>query len=160
MSHDTKYPRKIVLEHRERLAEDAKADLARAVREREARERAKAQATEEAARANAARAKVREDEDARLARGELSAWDLAQRGAWELRAEAEAEALRKKVADLGGLYDVGREQERAALLSLATRKADVDVLEKDRERHQASERKKAEAREEGAAAEVVRPTKA
>ena len=48
----------------------------------------------------------------------------------------------------------GVAREREALAELANRKADVDVLEKDRERYFLEERKKAEAREEEAAAEA------
>jgi hypothetical protein len=159
MSGKTKYPRASVLAHRERLVDDAKEALARAVKEREAREAQRARAENAVATELQKRADVMQEEAARLARGELRATDLARQGAWEARADAEIAELRRKLAEAAASVDDAVAKEREALAELANRKADVDVLEKDRERYLLEERKKAEAREEEAAAEARRPAK-
>lgn len=143
-----------MLEHRERLEDAAKEALAKAVSEREARAAAKARAEAEVARAEAARAEVVAQEAARLARGELRADDLMRQATWEAATNATLAELRRKVAAAQDLLEDGITKEREALSELANRKADVDVLEKDRERYLLEERKKAEAREEEAAAEA------
>ena len=159
VSGNRNYPRASVLEHRERLADAAKDALARAISEREARRAACARAEAEVLRAEATRAEVLSQEAARLARGELRADDLVRQGAWEQATLATLAELRKKVAAAAKLLEDGVAQEREALAELANRKADVDVLEKDRERHFLEERKKAEAREEEESAEARRPAK-
>jgi hypothetical protein len=153
-----KYPRKSVLEHRERRAEDATRDLSRAVNEREHAEHEESAAEHAREEAAAEAERAREEERAALARGELTAADLASQGAWEVRLAAEARALETRVRETQSQAEAAREQERAAVLELSNRKADVDVLTKDRERFEAAQRKSAEAREEEAAAEAHRPT--
>ena len=154
-----KYPRASVLTHRERLTDDAKSELARTVTEREQRERDKARAEAVETKAASDRAAVHSDENARLMRGELTVSDLARLRAWDTRAETEAKDLAQKVAAAATILDDGRAKERDALASLANRMADVNVLEKDRDRFLTSERTKAEAREEEANAEAYRPRK-
>ncbi len=148
-----------MLEHRERLVDLAQEALATAVAEREARQAAKARAEADVARVEAARAVVIEQEAARLARGDLHAEDLVRQAAWEAAVVVEIAELRLRVAAATNLLEDGVASERDALSLLANRKADVDVLEKDRERHLLEERKKAEAREEEASAEARRPLK-
>jgi hypothetical protein len=82
-----------------------------------------------------------------------------RQAAWEEATLATLAELRRKVAAASQLLEDGVAKEREALAELANRKADVDVLEKDRERHFLEERKKAEAREEEASAEARRPAK-
>ncbi len=150
----TRYPRASVLEHRGRLVDLAKEALAKAVGEREAREVAKARADGDVTRAETARAEIKAQEAARLLRGELRAEDLTRQAAWENAVQAELAELHRKVAAAINLLEDGVAKEREALSELANRKADVDVLEKDRERYLLEERKKTEAREEEASAEA------
>ena len=153
------YPRKSVLEHRERIADGAVEALARGVRERESVEREKAQAEADRIRTLTAAEELRENERAALARGELKASDLAQKGAWEMRAEAEARAMDLRVAETEKkLHDAVR-AEAVALTVVANKKADADVLVKDRERFHAEAQKRADASEEEAAVEAYRPIK-
>jgi hypothetical protein len=154
----TKYPRKSVLEHRERLADDATRGLSRAVAERERADHEKQTAEDARRRAAEEAERARREEGDALARGELKAADLASQGAWEVRVAAEARAMDARVAESASKADAARDEERAAARELGNRKADVDVLVKDRERYEAAQKKRAEAREEEAAAEAHRPT--
>jgi hypothetical protein len=150
----SKYPRKSVLEHRERLADDATRGLSRAVKERESAENQKAVAEDARARAAVEAERARRDESDALARGELKAADLASQGAWEVRLAAEARAMDARVAESASKVDDALEKEHAAARELGNRKADVDVLTKDRERYETAQKKRADAREEEAAAEA------
>jgi hypothetical protein len=76
-----------------------------------------------------------------------------------VRARAEAEEHALRIKDAEARLAEARAEERAALDLVANRKADVDVLVKDRERFLMEARKRAEAREEEAAAEAHRPVK-
>jgi len=149
-----KYPRASVLEHRERLSDAAKEALAKAIAEREAKKAAVARAEADVANAETARTEVLAKEAARLARGEARADDLTRQAAWEAATNAHLAELRRKVAVALEVLEDAVSKERGALTELQNRKADVDVLEKDRERYLLEERKKMEAREEEAAAEA------
>jgi hypothetical protein len=100
---------------------------------------------------------LREREREALERGELSAADLMRGGAWEVRAKAEAErqalhVARAKQADAAAAADLGRAQ-----TDVIGRKAELDVIEKDRQKWSVAEKRCKENAEEEAAEEAWRP---
>jgi colicin import membrane protein len=152
-----KYPLEPARRVRESRADDAKKDLASAIdaRERAEQRRRAAEAEREQARGQA-RA-VREKELAALARGELSAADLMRGDAWEARVREEEARRAREVAQAATKEAEAQGTEDKARGDLATRRADVEVVEKDRERWTAREKQAEEKREEEGAAEAWRP---
>jgi hypothetical protein len=129
-----KYPLKSLLEHRERLVDDAAAELARRIEARVSAEgvlegsRIARERADEDARA------IRADEAERLARGELRAVDLARGDAWEMSARAEARKLAAAVVDAAAGLDGEQAKETAARVTLGGKLAERDVVRKDEER--------------------------
>lgn len=148
MARPPKYPLEPLLEHRERRVDDATAELGDAIRARESAEDAKRLA-EAARREEEERAqRVRDDEAALLARGELRAVDLARASAWE-------HAERARVADLDSAerraaarVADARTDEATKRAELAQKKADHDVVAKDEAKFRDRLRKEREAKEE------------
>jgi hypothetical protein len=101
--------------------------------------------------------RVRSDEAAALARGELRALDLAWAGAWGLGAAAEHKAIAAEVRLAREHETQAREGERQARDRVAATRADAEVVARDRARWNERLRRRAEAGEEEAASEAWRP---
>jgi hypothetical protein len=149
-----KYPLDPLLELRERQVDDAARDLAKAVDARQKAENAKraAETARETAEERAARA--REEERQALERGELRAGDLMRAQAWEVGVAKEHDQLSKQVAAATQGEANARAEENGKRGDLASRQADAEVVEKDKERFVAGEQKKQLAKEEEAAEEA------
>ena len=149
-----KYPLDPLLDLRERQVDEATRDLAKAVDARQKAESTKraAEAARETAEERAARA--REAEREALEKGELRAGDLMRAQAWEIGVAKEHEQLSKQVAAAAQGELEAREQENGARGALATRQADADVVDKDKDRFVAKEQQKQIAKEEEAADEA------
>jgi len=152
-----KYPLDPLLKVREKEAERATRALADAVRAREDAERAKRAAEEAKQRAEDEARAIREAEDAKLAGGELKVADLMRGDAWAAGVATEHERLDAQVATAARSLDEARTGEGRAKADMTSRKADVDVVEKDRGKWQDRGRREADARDEQEAAEAWRP---
>ena len=151
-----KYPLKPLLEHRERAATDATAELGNAVRRRETADAARAR-TELARRSAEERAaEVRANEEERLLRGELRVADLAQGASWEVGAGAQIAELTRSVEVAERQLAEARSGEESSRLALSQKLADRDVVAKDQARFDERNRKRAGAAEEEAAEEAFR----
>jgi hypothetical protein len=151
------YPLDPLLELRDRRVDEAAVTLAGAIGQREQAERGRrsAEATRDAHQAQADR--IRAAETDALARGALSAADLANAGTWEVRVAAERAAMVSDVERAQTTEHRAREGERVARGEVAARQADADVVAKDRARWSEEQRRRSEAKEEEAASEVWRP---
>jgi hypothetical protein len=155
-----KYPLEPLAKLRDQRVDDAERDLAGAVGARERAEGERSRA-EQRARAHAEQARVlREAEAAALGRGELTVADLERLGAWERGVAADGETLARAVAERRAAEDGARDGERKAMEQVAARMADARVVERDRERWEDGDRKRAEAKEEEAAEEAAARPKA
>lgn len=151
-----KYPLKPLLEHRERMVDDATAELGGAVRAREAADASRARAEAERRAAEERAARVRAEEADRLARGELRAADLARGQAWEIGASAEIGQLTRAVEVAEQKVERARGDEVEARVVLARKMADRDVVVKDEARFADRLKKRGLAAEEEAAEEAFR----
>ena len=151
-----RYPLDTLAKQRARNVEGAVQGLAQAIagRERAEAQRQQRQAQQAAHEAQAARI-VRAEREG-LERGELTAADLACAHAWGLRAEAERVALKAEVDRAAATEQQARGTEGIARDQVAARRADAEVVEKDRARWTAEARKRALAKEEEAMAEAFR----
>jgi len=131
--------------------------LAKAVAGREAAERSRRAAEAERTHHDEAAARTRDAERGALERGELRVEDLARAGEWELRVAAEREALKAAEERARGAAREAQAKEKSAQGDVAVRKADAEVVEKDRARWAEGQRKRSLAREEEEAAEAYRP---
>jgi IgA-specific serine endopeptidase len=149
-----KYPLDPLIKLRDLQVDEATRDLAKAVDVRQKAENAKrsAEAARETAEERAARA--RDAERQALERGELSAADLMRAQAWELGVAEERKRLAQQVATAEQGEKKAREQEDGARGTLATREADAEVVEKDKDRFVAKLRANDLAKEEEAAEEA------
>ena len=152
-----KYPLEPLLEDRKRKVDDQAAELADAIRQREAAEAAKARAEQAKWDAEAAGAAVRAQEAEALARGELRAVDLARAQAWEVAERTRLEGLERAKATAVAKADGARADEGDARATLAQKKADRDVVVKDKGRFDARLAHRVQAAEEEAAEEAWRP---
>jgi len=151
------YPLEPLVDVRERQVDDAVRGLASAVSLREAAA-TRARAIEQAAESHAAGVdRVKQAERDALGRGELRAADLAHAHAWELRMEAERAALAAEGERARAAEKAAGETELRSREELALRRADADVVAKDRARWEAVQQKRAEAKEEESMAEAFRP---
>jgi len=152
-----KYPLEPVLEDRKRKVDDQAAELAGAIREREAAEVKKARAEALQREAEAEQERVRAREAEALLRGELRVADLARAEAWEVSAKAEITTLEKSAHAASEHANAAHEEEALARATLAQKKADQDVVEKDKGRFVARAAQRVQAAEEEAAEEAWRP---
>jgi hypothetical protein len=152
-----KYPLDSLLELRENEADRAAKVLAEAVRQREGAERAKRDAVEAKRRAADEARAIREAELARLEAGHLKAADLMRGDAWAAGVAAQQSRLEDEVMRAGERVAEARSAEGSAQSEVTARKADVDVVEKDRAKWQDRARREAEVRDEEEAAEAWRP---
>jgi hypothetical protein len=152
-----KYPLESLAAHRARQVEGAVEGLATAVHQRERAEQQRHAADQRKVELDARAARVLGHEREGLERGELRAEDLAHAHAWQLRHDSEvARAEEERRRTLAAEVDA-TQAETAARRHVAERRADADVVEKDRERWAAGRRKQLEAKEEEAMAEAFRP---
>ena len=151
-----KYPLDPLRKVRDAAVDRASRALGDAVRDREGAERRKRSAEQEARRAEEEAQAIAEAERAKLERGELRVADLARADAWAVAASAEKERLAHQVKVADDTLRGARGAERAAQADVAGRKADADVVEKDRAKWKAAQERAAEARAEEEAAEVWR----
>jgi hypothetical protein len=151
------YPLESLAALRERKVEGAVQGLAQAVARREQAEGERRELEQKRAAQEAKAASVVDGERGSLERGELCAADLARAHAWQLRSEAERAALMAEVDRARAAEGDAVKGEGAARAQVAERRADADVVEKDRARWTAGERKAADAKEEEAMAEAFRP---
>ena len=153
----TKYRLEPALRVRTARVDDATRDLAGAVRARELAEKKRVAAEEAQARADEAARVVRDAERAALEDGRRSAGELVRGDAWEARMRAEAAEHAKRVAQARTQEGGATRAEQGAQKNLASKKADAEVIAKDRARWDERERRAREASEEEAAAEAWRP---
>ena len=153
----SKYPLETLAAQRQRQVDDAVKGLASAVSAREAAERRRIVVGEQRVAHEAQAAGVRDAERGALERGDLSAADLARAHAWQLRAEAEAAAIAAEEQRARAAEATSADGQTRAQDQVAARRADADVVAKDRARWSDRERKRADVVEEDAAAEAFRP---
>jgi hypothetical protein len=152
-----RYPLEPLADLRARKVEGAVAGLAKAVAEREQAEQARLAREQARAAQEAQAARVAQEERDSLERGELHAADLARAHAFQLRSEAEHAALTNAVDQARAVEAGAVKGEGEARDQVAARRADADVVDKDRARWTAAERKREDAKEEEAMAEAFRP---
>jgi hypothetical protein len=152
-----KYPLEPLAKVRAHATSAQAAELAKAVRERTRAEAERRAADAARARAEASASEVRAREGEALSRGQLTVADLARGDAWEARVRAEGAALFEDVARAAEGEAAASDQETHARAELAQRRADADVVEKDRARFDQGQRRREEAREEEGAEEAWRP---
>ena len=150
------YPLEALLELREQKVESTTAELADAIHQRERAEVAR-EAAEEARRRSAEEVRQqRALEEQALLRGELTVADLARANAWEFSVEAKRRVMEDQVRKTQASESGALEAEERTRADLAQRKADADVVAKDRSRHLERSRKHIEAKEEENADEAWR----
>jgi hypothetical protein len=152
-----RYPLEPLAELRDTRVDQAVRGLAAAIAERDQAERGRRAAEESRASHDTAAARARSAEADALAHGELRVSDLARADAWELRVAAERAALTAEVDRARGTEHRAREGEQVARGEVASRRADADVIERDRARWTDAQRRQLEARDEEAASEAWRP---
>jgi hypothetical protein len=149
------YPLEALLDLREQKVEATTAELADAVRHREraASERRSAEIAARRAAEDAADKRVLEQEA--LLRGELKVADLARFSTWEVAVQAEQHGLAARVEQATEEERRAKDAEERSRSELAQRKADADVVDKDRSRYLDQMRKRIEAKEEEDAVDTV-----
>jgi YscO-like protein len=152
-----RYPLEPLAELREKKAEEATTALGDALRQHEAA--TKSVRTAEVRRDGHARdvAERRKAELAALGRGELHARDLARADAWSARVASERATLDAAVDRALTAEGKAAERAHAAHEEVASRHADVKLVDGHRERWEDENRRRAEAREEEASADAWRP---
>lgn len=151
-----KYPLDPLLRLRESAVDGAAKELAASVRAHEAAAGRRAQAERDLARERAEQARVRAAERAELERGGLVAADLARAADWERAAHAVEENLVREEASRLDEQRAAAAKEDAERANLAQRRADADVIDKDKARHGARVRASQLSKEQEAAEEAWR----
>jgi len=151
-----KYPLDPLVKLRARKVEDQTRALAGAVQARHAAESKREEAVEARAQADDAAAKERARERSALEEGELRAGDLQRAQTWELGVTEERKRLTQRVTRAAESEDAAKKDEAKARDDLAARRADADVVDKDKSRFVARENQRELAKEEEAAAEALR----
>jgi YscO-like protein len=152
-----KYPLDPLAKLREQHVDAATRELAAAVRARETAEQRTRLAEREKATAEEKARAVRQAERAKLDGGELTAADLQRADAWGVAVAEENKRLEERVARAAATESAARTGEAEQRATVATRKADAEVVEKDRAKWTEQARKEALGREEEEAEEAWRP---
>jgi hypothetical protein len=152
-----KYPLDPLAKLREQHVDAATRELADAVRAREAAERRARAAKEEQEQAEARARAVQAAEQAKLERGELKVADLMRADAWGVAVAEEKRRLDADVERATTAASEARAGEAERRTVVAARKADAEVIEKDRAKWTEQARKDALVREEEEAGEAWRP---
>jgi hypothetical protein len=155
-----KYPLESLQQVRDAKVDDATSALGKAVSERESAERERARA--EALRLEQERRAEEQRSSERLALegGQLTVADLARRDAWEFGVGEEASRLARAEGAAKSVEEEARGTEQKARDALASKKADADVVAKDKARFVDQQNKRALAHEEETAEEAWRPKRA
>jgi colicin import membrane protein len=152
-----KYPLESALRVREQKVDRAAQELAEKARAREDAE-AKTRSSEEARRAGEAKSDaLRSHEEGALLRGELRAADLMRGDAWEIRAHAEQDELKKREEMARANEDAARSVEDGARVRVGERRADANVIARDQEKWEGAQKKVRDAKDEEGAVEAWRP---
>jgi hypothetical protein len=154
-----KYPLEPLADLRDKKVGEASLELAKAVCTRDAAQRKKLTSERNRDAHGEAAARVRSAEAEALARGELRVADLAQADAWEGRVAAERQALASDLVRASAEEAGARVAQERAFDEVASRKAEAQLVAKDRARWQEVLRKRVDAKEEEASAEAWRPSK-
>lgn len=152
-----KYPLDPLARVRERKVDEAARALGDAVRAREEAARKLAQANDKKATAEAEAHALRDAERGALERGELTVADLMRADAWGVRVAAEQSELARRVDEAEVRENEAHAAEHGARANVADRKADAELVARDRARWVDGERRRAEAKDEEASADVWRP---
>ncbi len=152
-----KYPLEALADLRHRRVEEATGVLGSAIRARDAAERLLRAAELRREGQAQAVAGVRKAELEMLDRGDLCALDLARADAWGIRTAAERKILTAGVDQAQAAEAQAREGQAKAQASVASRRADAQVLAGHRSRWDEEHRRALEASEEEAAFEAWRP---
>jgi hypothetical protein len=131
-------------------------DLSRAIQERETLERARLAAEAEQARAREAATSERERVAASLAKGSLSAADLARQAAWEARVEWDDAERQRRITTTKESEARARDGEEVARSLVRAAEAESKVVVRDKERWTAEVDRKAAITAEEEAAEAWR----
>jgi hypothetical protein len=151
-----KYPLEPLAKLRAKQVDDATVTLTKAVRAREEAERVERSHRKVRDDAEAKASETRASERAALERGELRARDLMRGDAWGVRAADERTELEKRVANASNRAQTARGAEEEARGGVTSARAEEDVVERDKGRWEAGERKRADAKEEEEAGETWR----
>jgi hypothetical protein len=151
-----KYPLEPLARLRAQKVDEAARVLAGAVTTRETAERVRLGAEQRRASQEEEAKGVRDVEAEELLRGDLRVADLARAGAWEVRVASEQEKLALALTRAREEEGKAREGEKEARESVAAKRADAEVVEKDAARWREGVRKRAETKEEDAASEAWR----
>jgi hypothetical protein len=151
-----KYPLERLLGVRKDKASARVKELASAIREREALERARLAAEQEQARARGEAARERDRVAESLAKGSLSAGDLARQAAWEARVEWDEAERQRKITTMKENEARAKEGEENARGLVRAAEAESKVVVRDRERWVAEADRAAALKAEEEAAEAWR----
>jgi hypothetical protein len=152
-----KYPLDPLARLRAARLDGAARALGEAARAREAAERKAAAQKAAHAQAEDAARTAEAGEATALDRGELRVADVVRGEAWRARVTEDLGSRARRVAVAEEAEQGARAAEVEAQRTLADRDADAKLVEKDRARWAAHERKHADARDEEASAEGWRP---
>jgi hypothetical protein len=152
-----KYPLESLARVRQRAVDAAMGLLSSAVKARDAATRARQTAEQTHRDHERAAACVQEGERHALERGDLRAADLAREATWALRMASERARLSTGVERTKAAEAEATGAQLEAQAGVASRRADADVVAKDRARWDDARKKSAEARDEEAASEGWRP---
>ena len=151
-----KYPLEPLARLRAQKVDEAARVLAGAVTRRETAERVRLGAEQRRASQEEEAKGVRDVEAEELLRGHLRVADLARAGAWEVRVASDREKLALALTRAREEEGKAHEGEKEARESVAAKRADAEVVEKDAARWREGVRKRAETKEEDAASEAWR----
>ena len=152
-----KYPLDPLVQVRAKQVDDAARALGEAARAHEEAARLRAGADQRRDQAEADAQALRDRERGALERGELTVADLMRGDAWGVRVKAEQDELARRALESAKKEGIARDGEGAARTHVAARKADAEIVDRDRTRWTDEERKRADAKEEEAAADGWRP---
>lgn len=152
-----KYPLDPLVKLREQHVEEATRELGAAVRAREVAEHRTRAAKDEERRAEERAKTVRQGEQAKLEAGQLTVADLQRADAWAFAAAEEKRVLEAQVQRAAEAEAEARSGETRQRDVVASRKADAEVVEKDKAKWTERTRKDALAKEEEEATEAWRP---
>ncbi len=155
-----KYPLETLRQVRLTKVDDATAALGQAVSALQAAERERARAEAQRILQQRAAEEKRESERRALHQGQLTVADLARKDAWEFGVGSEAARLAEAEGQSKSKEDDARTAESLARDALAAKKADADVVAKDKARFVDQQQKRTLAHEEEMAEEAWRPKRA
>ena len=152
-----KYPLDPLVQVRAKQVDDAARALGEAARVHEAATRARQTAEERRDEAEAEARMLKRGEFGALERGELTVADLMRGDAWSVRVKAEQDELARRALESSKREELAESAEASARGDVASRKADAEIVDRDRVKWVNGERRKADAKEEEAAADGWRP---